>query len=929
MSNNKNAKIHKKRKIECYRLGAIRDPEYCYLKIKSSTKISNYNSEEISLLANKISNKLRNRIYKIENTFYLEQKSSIRYMVSVKKNKIEFVLIVPRVYKNLAMSAIEKTWNTQCNIMEVGKEDVEILDSPSIFQLRLKYQDALSLKHNGEKNNFLFNALNVVDIMGDGDCLQFIVNLIPNDVKANKWKTLCDEIYDRYKKNESIEKRAYETSGIYSFGRLIAQFIDMCLPEALKFNTEYKMQGDVKKLNETSLKKATLGHKVISAELAILTKANSKEKEKELAQTFAMACSDIKLDNELLLEEISHPSYNNMSAHLSNLGLDKNKLTVYELSNFITIAGKTIIENFKGIIDYSSTKETRVIDELKQGIVPLGVQQYRSKDYNVYLNETEEFGYLPIVILTMMGGGKTTWLETVGVALMNYNRRRNRVLLPRPKESIVVIDYIKQCEMSYNIMNNIDPRDIVKVDLSTEEGTRMLGMSFIEEKLPKSNRDKIIAASNQGEEMMKLINLLNDETAQKLTANMIRFLTSAFKVCFINENQSLKNAFDIIEDYEIRHKYIDMIPRKMKKKLDTEIKTLLSLDTPEGGTRTGAEITGILSRKYVLERTPILKEMYSTKPESMINFYDLMQQGKAIFILMPDDKFSEPIINIIVSYVLSRLFFACKQRGKISPHLVTRCTLLIDEIDTAPSCLVELKSKIKTFRKYKLRPIFSAHDFDQLKEIEKRANSVGFSIILPKGTSEANFNSFKTEFNNQGFNVEDLYELKQYQTLNLIQTKEGKKAFVSTFPKPVPNKYEIISKLEDSKIRNFEDFKRPIDERIEPYQKQYRKVVEEDFEEDEIIEPSKINIDAQIERVKSKVNSIVSTNAKIKRDTSKNDSLDSDIVDLGKKEYLLEEVNVKSYKNTDTVSDLNSNEFDYLFETLNNIENGYEDEYID
>src|SRR5699024_10710110 len=86
--------------------------------------------------------------------------------------------------------------------------------------------------------------------------------------------------------------------------------------------------------------------------------------------------------------------------------------------------------------------------------------------------------------------------------------------------------------------------------------------------------------------------------------------------------------------------------------------------------------------------------------------------------------------------------------------------------------------------------------------------SVGLSVILPQGTSESNFLEFENYFKKEGFTVEDLQTLKEFETLNLIETSEGKRAFVSKFPKPVPGK------IEDRTDISVTEFKEIINKRV-------------------------------------------------------------------------------------------------------------------
>ena len=581
--------------------------------------------------------------------------------------------------------------------------------------------------------------------MSDRDNVQLAVNLIPYQRRNSTWKTYCDDIYDRYKKNQPIHKNKIDIQYIMelllsSLGGLI----DLILPDSLRTTVDFSISGDKKELSSSSLKKAKDGRKVIDTQIAVLSKSDTKEQEDTLAKSLCGAFKSIKEDNEMLGVKTNFKK-SAVSIHNHRWNIAVNKVSSDELSNVITIAGQTILKQFK-TIHHIATKQVHLIPELAEGICVLGTQEYKNSTQIQYLNEYKSYSVLPIIILTKMGGGKSTWFETLGVSLMNNFRRKMKESKPVKKESLFCLDFIKQNELSLNIMNNMNPEDVELIDLSTPEGTSKLGFTFKEAEIDYSNPVKRIrTASRQSNEMMKLIDYLNVDKSNPLRTTMKRYLNSAFLICYIHENKSLRDAIRIIEDYTTRHEYIEMIPSELKEHLEDEISALLELDDGKEGTKQKL-ISGIINRVYTLQSDPILKEMYKAKSDGVINLIDKMQSGKGIFVLMPDDEVDENTINIVSTYVIARLFFACKKRGKMNPNTLTRCTLLIDEINLAPGCLSTLNDIIGQLRKYVLRPIISAHNFSQIKELKTNLTSIGLSVVLPQGSLDQNFYEFEKYF---------------------------------------------------------------------------------------------------------------------------------------------------------------------------------------
>lgn len=879
-----------KRKDIMLKYSDILNPEYSYMKLIPSASISNYDSSALALLVNDLFKTLSQRIHFIEKRIFLEEKTSIRYMIDVSKDKVNFFYIIPSIYKNLAIDTIAKMWNGRCTVQEINKNSIRILDNPTIFQVRYKYEDSLSVKTDKKSNKFLSNSLNVIEIMGEGDIVQLAVNLIPYKRRPLEWKTFCDDTYDRFKKNLPIQKNTVDFKYLLELLRAgLGEFVNLILPEALRNTVDFRISADERKLSNSSYEKSLDASKIIDTQIAVLSKSKDKEHEELLCKSFCNSFDVISGNNELVGYKISSKKAN-VSIHNKLWNIYVNKMSADELSNIITIAGQEILKFFKNI-EHVAIKQVQPLSELSKGIVVLGTQTYKNIKQIQYLNEYKHYGFLPILILTKMGGGKSTWFEVIGVSLMNNFREKTKNGIPVKKESFLCLDFIKQNELSYNIMNNMNPEDILLIDLSTSEGTSKLGFFFKEVEIDYTDKKKRLKlASRQGKEMMKLINYLNENTSDPLTTPMKRYLNSAFQICYIHGNKSLRDAIRIIENYDIRHEYIDMIPSDMREDLDDEIRALLELDDENNGTKLNL-ISGIISRTYTLQSDPVLKEMYNAKPEGGVNLVDAMQEGKGIFILMPDDEFDESMINIISTYVISRIFFACKKRGTLNANNLTRCTLLIDEINLAPGCLSTLNDIIGQLRKYKLRPIISAHNFQQIKTLKTNLTSVGLSVILPQGTSEANFLEFENYFKKEGFAVEDLQTLREYETLNLIETSEGKKAFISKFPAPVPGK------IEDRDDMSVSEFKEMINDRIAKVNKS--KLITNNDELEIFKKDTEMDDDFE-EKI------LASGNIK-----NKYIAVDKDIIN---DDTNLNIIHYNNENNSSTLKDLNDKKYDYLFD---------------
>jgi hypothetical protein len=214
---------------------------------------------------------------------------------------------------------------------------------------------------------------------------------------------------------------------------------------------------------------------------------------------------------------------------------------------------------------------------------------------------------------------------------------------------------------------------------------------------------------------------------------------------------------------------------------------------------------------------------------------------------MPQNKYRTPMIkNILVTYFISKLFLSSVVRAEsITSKNLTRCTLIIDEISQAKGCFETFDEILTQLRKFRVRPILSAHNWDQIKYFQKNLNDAGLSVILPQGSNKDNFMKMKEEFSHNGFDIDNLLNLKKFNSLNAIQTDKGFTSFISQFPPPVKGK------IEDRDDITFEEFKENILNRVrevqpvdikEVIEASSDKVVNVDFIKKEVVEKVEENI---------------------------------------------------------------------------------------
>lgn len=799
-------------------------PDYQYIKLVPSSAIKDYDSSSLVIIANQIYKKLMHRITINEKKLFYEVRSSVKYLICITKTNVSFYYIMPKLYVNLAIEAISKSWNGKCTATIVDESEVRILDDPTVYEARYKYEDFMSIKTDGKSNSFLAKALSVIEILEDDDEIQIAINMIPCNRSNIQWRTYYTDMYKKYKTGLPIIKD--KTSLLYAIDLLryiLTDVLDGILhglrtsfDKEAKKNAEPMISSNFTEVSQATKNKKDAGERLVDTQIFVLSKSESKSRELLNAKATCNSFNEVRGDNEFTFKK-----------RKEFIGIKKrvwskhtNIIESKENANFISIPGQTILDNIKNI-EHIATHEVPAVEELLEGIVPYGNMTYKGKEFTMYLNENDELAYLPIIIMTKQGGGKSSWFENVGVFLMNNYMRKMKQGIPSKKESLFVIDFIKNCEMSYNIMNNIAPEDIVKIDLS--KASDIQGIGFNETIINFDDKDeRLDSASDQSQEMMKFIDTIN-EKGEPLSPKMRRYFNAACRVCFIHSNQALRNVVHVLEYADVRHDYIERIPSELVKDLTSSIKKLEELDDGEGGTKLNL-VQGILDRVGLLEENSILERMYNKDTKENIDIAKCIQDGKAVFILMPQNKFRSPMVkNILVTYFISKLFIASIVRAEnINAKKLTRTTLIIDEIVQAKGCYETFDDILTQLRKFRIRPILSAHFWGQIKYFQSSLNTAGLSVILPQGSDKSNFEELKKEFNNSGFDVDDLLNLKKFNSLNAVQTEKGFTGFISQFPSPV------AGKIEDRTDIDFQEFKSVIDKRIDDLKPKKVEVVEDD-----------------------------------------------------------------------------------------------------
>lgn len=762
-------------------------PEYKVVEIVSHKSIRNYNSNNIAKNIAYTYRSINKRIRFEQKKLFFETNFKISYCIDIQNNNAKFYFIVPKVFLNGLLEKINEIWSKatvtvlECGLKPFSKE-------AEYYQLSYKKEDALSLNVDRKTNDPLNSILSVMEIMKDDDRIMLFYNFLPCSQLG--WLDRYSETIKKLREKKPIERKQVSFEYIARTAILgILKVFDDILKVINDFtggnttndrnslyNTIWRVLEQQQELTRTTQNKKNAT--VINTQVAVISESNDQIRKTSNAISVCQAFRTIDEDNELIYKKMK----NRFEFNQCDIKTDINTFSSEECSNFLQIPARQLLTQYK--IDYIKTQENSVPKELREGIKRLGEVTVRGNKEKAFLEDEYNNGNLPLVLIGSQGGGKTTYIA-------NYASDCIKV-----GEGVVVIDFIKNCELSSDIAKVVPKDKLIDIDLGSEEGIQGLGYNEIVIKDTDDNFTRLKLSSLQAQQIMSLVDAVS--VGDPLSSRMRRFLNAAANVVFVQGYSSIKNVVECLENHKKRKLYIKGLNEVLYANLEDEINTLYELDEWSRGskaTKTSEdvepEIIGTNSAKieHILDRIGILREdfkikyMYNKTLENNFNLVDAMERGKVLLIKMRESDFPTKMQkNLLVTYWVSKIWLASQLRG-MKNNKPLRCNVIVDEVFQAPTCMETLEYILPQSRKFGCKFIFSTQYIKQLDKIFDTLEASGSSFMMLTGSTEDDFNHFKGKIDE--FEYEDLRDMEKFHSLNLIKYSGGYASFITKLPKPI------------------------------------------------------------------------------------------------------------------------------------------------
>lgn len=524
---------------------------------------------------------------------------------------------------------------------------------------------------------------------------------------------------------------------------------------------------------------------MIDTQLIVVSRSKEKIRQQNNAYAVLESYKSLAQDNSLKYKKLNNKIKINPYDYKIK-GVDTNRMSTLECNNFIQIPGRELLQRFR-INTKVDVLENPIPEELQKGYVYLGPSNYKGKEYKAYMRNEYNFGNLALLLLSPQGGGKTTF-----IANMSKNNNDKH-------ESVIILDYIKNCELANTVKKVVNKDAVIDLDLSKKECFQ--GLGFNEVKCEGKDEFEMFKMSNmKAEQTMSFIDAINTD-GLPLTSKMRRYLSAAANLVYIHDDTSIGDVIKCLQDFRKRNYYISYIDKlsedgknyfydmittlkelnEIKEEKDKKTKEVIRREIV--GTKE-SKIDGILDRVNLIQENIYLKYMFNMKCDNNVDFIKAMDEGKVILIKMPEDSFNNQMVkNVLVTFFTSKIVVATKLRGSLHEK-PSRCNVFYDELYQAPTAENVICSVLSQLRKFGTKIIISAHYMNQLiPQLKNEIKASGASYMLLQGADKKNFEELREEM--KPYELEDLLNLKQFHSLNLIKYEKGYAKFITKLPKPL------------------------------------------------------------------------------------------------------------------------------------------------
>jgi hypothetical protein len=766
-------------------------------KIVPDYLIDNLNNEAISHAMSGMYQSPRERI-SIRNGSYATPKQ-IYFDILFTHKQAKFYMTVDNQYSNLIESKMKTVWSKA----EIRKDDRDNLNdfnekNTEVCELILKDYNFKSLSTSKTDLYPLTNMFSVLRSIKQGD--QVRVNIAIEPVKRSNWINIARDEFESYKNGKVINNEMSTKDKIFKLGfqgaeaaisiyieyklLLLESIIGMVSPGETENG---KQSFDIKidsidavreSLKYNGLSAATikkLASESFKVKISILSESLNRNKAKINMLNVFSAYKDLNQDNELVLKPLSENEQQLLFSQVLDMNVMPSKkciLSDKEIAKLIQLPQRDLQNEYE--IERIDTMEVAIPEQLRNGIVRIGLAEKQGHKIMATWSKNKDTMALAKLFVGPQNAGKTTALK------------RTAKDCYKAGYSNIVIDFIESCETAREVAEVIPDKDKIIIKLGYEDFIPALAFNEVTKLITEdmSHWERIRLANLLAEQVEYLINAVTDSATGELTAPMLRYLHAASMIIFIKPNAKISDVFDILRRWDKRNEAIRYA--KNSKCFDEDDDIFYDLnelhkrdkDNKIVGTREDL-IIGITNRIVLLQKNPYLKAMLRAEIDMDQDFTKYIEEGKNIFISIPQNKFPSVMVrDILTTFFISRIWLTVQMRENNKDARL--CNVIFDEVHQVPTTARFLSVHVTEFRRHRLGLILSCHYLKQLKDLLTALKSSGASYVFIAGTEKENLEALKEEL--APFTVQDGLDLKPHTSLNIVNYGNQYAKFITKLP---------------------------------------------------------------------------------------------------------------------------------------------------
>ena len=765
--------------------------DYATFKLIPDTTLKNNNNV---MLAQAMASCFQEPLNRMTKKGLLEP-TKFYFDIELTKNQTSFYLTIPQNLEDIVINKAKTIWD-KANIHEENLAFNIKEETTELAELVLKDFNFKSLSTDKGDLYPLTNIMAITKVLNDEETIRISVCFEP--LKRTNWISKSHDEFKQFKRGKRVDREINKTEQLIKLGVKSAETLlnyyteyqmlifEAVLGTVIPDNDEEKKQIININLNNegTILNKAdgvnTHTNYKRSADafmtrILILSDSKDKQRRKSAILMVSNAFKDLSGDNELIMRFCDHKYVKEILKRNFD-GSNECILCDREVAKLIQLPQVTLQTLYN--IENIDTREVELPTETLTGKIRVADVRLNSKNKTVttYFSEDVKKVSFTNVVIGPEGCGKTTQIKRIAKEC-SWNGYSN-----------ILIDFVEDNKLAKEVMEGIDHEKTIILRIGDKGFIPALAYNEVSKLITEDLDDwmKIHYASMIAEQVEYLVNSITSTVTGELSDAMVRLLNAACRIVFVKPNSTIGDVFDVLLRHDKRLKAVEYA----KNIYDKDSNLFYELDSINEYDKTGKKITGtkmtnrslegVLSRFTQLTKVPFLEAMLKAKIDTEQDLNKWIQEGKSVFIMVPQNLFPNPKTrDIITTYFITRIWLAAQIREDNSNARL--CNLIFDEVHQMPNTASFIAQHVNEFRRHRLGLTISCHYLAQFRELEEAMLSKRTNYLIIQGTQKDNVKKLAEEI--APFTLEDLTKLKQHEAICSINYPSGRYNFIGSLPK--------------------------------------------------------------------------------------------------------------------------------------------------